>query len=212
MKIFGWDKKLEIILLQFVTLYRKGKKVKMSKRKGEYVALEDLVREIGKDATRFFFLLKSADTHLNFDIELAKEKSEKNPVYYVQYAYARICSILNRSKVKNQKRESLNAKCKMQNLKLKNLKSLNHPSEIKLIKTLLRFPEIVEEIGKNYQVHRLAEYALSLAGDFHRFYQDCRVLTEEKNLKEARLYLVLATQIILKKALSLMEISAPQKM
>ena len=100
----------------------------------------------------------------------------------------------------------------MQKLKLKNLKSLNHPSEIKLIKTLLRFPEIVEEIGKNYQVHRLAEYALSLAGDFHRFYQDCKVLSEDLQLTYARLTLLYATKIILEHLFRLMGISAPQKM
>jgi arginyl-tRNA synthetase len=198
----GYKDKLEIILHQFVTLIEKGEKKKMSKRKGIYVAMDELLDQIGPDIIRFLFLQKSINTHLNFDLDLAKEQSEKNPVYYVQYAHARICSIIRKLKSQNSK-----VKISTQNSKL-----LNHQSELKLIKQLIRFPEIVEDTAKDYQIQRIPQYAIDLATSFHQFYRDCKVLTEDKNLKEARLGLVLATQTILKNTLNLMGISAPEKM
>ena len=200
----GYKGKLDIILLQFVTIVKNGKHLKMSKRRGTYITMDKLLSLVGKDAVRFFFLEKSSDTHLNFDLDLAREQSEKNPVYYVQYAYARICSILRKrgkSRVPSNKLQT-NSK----------LKLLNHPSELNLIKQLIRFPEVVREVSETYQVQRLPKYAIELASSFHYFYQQCKVLSEEEDLKEARLSLVLATKIILESLFALIGISAPKKM
>ena len=198
----GYKGKLKIILHQFITLLEKGEKKKMSKRKGVYVTMDELLEEVGLDIVRFFFLQKSINTHLNFDLDLAKQQSEKNPVYYVQYAYARICSILKKLKVKNEKLK----------VPVKNLKLLNHQSEIGLIKQLIKFPEIIEDVAKDYQVQKLPRYAQELAQVFHQFYGDCRVLTEDKKLSGARLNLISSTKIVLKNVLDVMGISAPEKM
>jgi len=198
----GHKDKLEIILHQFITLIEKGEKKKMSKRKGIYVTMDELLNLIGLDIVRFFFLQKSINTHLNFDLDLARQQSEKNPVYYVQYAHARICSILRKLKMKNEKLK----------ITIKNLKLLNHPNELVLIKQLIRLPEIIEDTAKDYQVQRIPQYVIDLATSFHQFYRDCQVLTEDKNLSEARLGLILATKIVLKNTLNLMGISAPEKM
>jgi arginyl-tRNA synthetase len=194
----GHKDKLDIILLQFVTLIEKGEKKRMSKRKGTLVTMDELLELVGVDITRFFFLQKSADTHLNFDLDLAKKQSEKNPVYYVQYAHARICSILRKVGIKTPK--------------IKNLDQLIHQSELDLIKELIRFPEIIEDTAKDYQIQRIPQYAIDLATTFHRFYRDCKVLTEDGPLKEARLGLILATKTMLKNTLDLMGVSSPEKM
>ena len=196
-KVLGFDDKLKIVVGQFVRLVEKGQEVKMSKRGGTFVTLKELTDEVGSDVTRFFFLIKSVDTHIDFDLDLAKQQSEKNPVYYVQYAHARICSILRKAKP---------VKAKPQGLKLE------HPSELNLIKLLIRLPEIVEDTAKDYQVQRLPQYATDLATSFHRFYRDCRVISEDKELTKSRLSLALATKTILKNTLDLMGISAPEKM
>ncbi|GAI12529.1 unnamed protein product, partial [marine sediment metagenome] len=161
----GYKGKLDILLLQFVTILEKGEKLKISKRRGTFVTMDELLREVGVDVARFFFLQKSANTHLNFDLTLAKKQSEKNPVYYIQYAHARICSILHKAvDVKRQQGSSRQV-----------FKLLNHPSELELIKQLVRFPEIVEDTTKDYQVQRLPQYAFELAHQFHQFYRDCQV-------------------------------------
>ncbi|MFH1462684.1 MAG: arginine--tRNA ligase [bacterium] len=197
----GYNKeRIDIVIIQLVKLYRGGKEVRMSKRAGIYITLDELIDEVGLDVARFFFLARASNSHLNFDLSLAKERSEKNPVYYVQYAHARICSILKKSKIQN-------PKSKIQNLKL-----LNHPSEFNLIKQLIRLPEIIEDTAKDYQVQRLPQYVIDLATSFHQFYRDCRVISDNKELTKARLALVLATKIVLKSALDLMGISAPEKM
>lgn len=205
----AWDEnKLKIIIMQLVRLMSGGKEVKMSKRAGTYVTLDELLDEISLDVARFFFLMYSPDTHMNFDLDLAKEQGEKNPVYYVQYAHARICSIFRKSD-------------KMSDIKNANFDLLEHESELKLIKQLIRFPEIVEDVARDYQVHRLPHYAIELVKTFHKFYEDCRVLApstaegiDEKapELTQARLALVQATQITLKNTLELMGINAPEKM
>jgi arginyl-tRNA synthetase len=199
----GYSKdNLKIIITQLVRLIKKGKEIKMSKRAGIYITLDELIDEVGLDIARFFFLTRSLDAHLNFDLELAKEKSEKNPVYYVQYAYARICSILRKRKNKN----------KLSKTTIKNLKLLNQPSELNLIKQLIKLPEIIEDVSRDYQVQRLPQYATDLAAAFHRFYKNCKVLDEGKKIEEARLSLALSTKIVLKNILDLMGISAPEKM
>ena len=198
MELLGFKGEFDILISQIVKL--KGKK--MSKRKGEVITLEWLLNELNLDLLRFFYLRKSLESQMEFDLELAKKESEKNPLYYIQYAHARICSIFK--KVKSQK-----SKVKTTNQKLK---LLNHPSELLLIKQLIRFPEIIEDTAKDYQVQRIPQYALDLATAFHQFYRDCKVLTEAQPLLEARLALISATKIILNNTLSLMGISAPEKM
>jgi len=203
----GYKKEqIDFIIMQMVRLFEKGKQVRMSKRAGIYVALEELVDEVGLDVARFFFLIRSSGTHLNFDLKLAKEKSQKNPVYYVQYAYARICNILKKSQIPSTKFQT-NPKSQIPNSKL-----LNHPSELELIKQLIRFEEIIEDTSRDYQVQRIPQYAIDLAESFHKFYKDCRVLAEDKKLSQARLALISATKIVLKNTLDLMGISAPSKM
>jgi len=201
----GFDKdNLKIVVMQMVRLMKDGQEVKMSKRSGIYVTLDELIDEVGLDIARYFFLTRSPNTHLNFDLDLAKEQSEKNPVFYIQYAYARIHSILAKSKIKNQK-------SKIQ-IKSQNLKLLKEPSELNLIKQLIKLPEVVEDTERDYQVQRLPQYATDLATAFHHFYRDCRVISEDKKLSEARLSLILAAKIVLKNTLDLMGISAPEKM
>lgn len=198
----GHKGKLEILIHQFVTLFKGGQEFRMSKRAGIYVTMDELLDMAGLDAIRFFFLQKTANTHLNFDIDLAKEHSEKNPVFYVQYSHARICSILK--KVKIQKAKGKNT--------IQNLKLLKHESELGLIKQLIRFPEIVEDTVKDYQVQRLPQYAYDLATNFNHFYRDCKVISENKELTIARINLILAAKIVLKNTLDLMGISSPEKM
>ena len=203
LKVLGIDlERLIILLNQFVRLVSGGKEFKFSKRAGTFITLEELVDEVGLDAARFFFLMYSLNTHMDFDMALAKERSQKNPVYYVQYAHARIASIL--AKIKNQKSK---IKITKQNLKL-----LNTKPELNLIRKLIEYPEILSEIAKNYEIHRLPRYALELAREFHNFYEKERVITEDKKLTSARLALVMATKIVLANTLNLMGIKAPDKM
>jgi len=201
---FGKEK-IDIIVMQLVAVWlgEKEKKqlMRMSKREGIYMRIDKLIEEVGLDVTRFFFLNRDSNSHLNFDLELAREQSQKNPIYYVQYAHARICSILEKSP----------SFAKASTGK-KNLKLLNHPSELELIKQLIRFPEIIEDTAKDYQVQKLPQYAMDLATVFHKFYQECQVISEDKDLTSARLALISATQIVLKNILGLMGISVPEKM
>jgi arginyl-tRNA synthetase len=202
LEALGYKDKLDVILTQFVRVTKDGQEMKMSKRAGTYVSVDDLIDEVGKDATRFFFLMHSADTHMTFDLDLAKERSEKNPVYYVQYAHARIASILEKAEFLR-----LNLK-KFQGLALK-----MHPKERVLIFELLKFPDLVEEISKNYAVHYLPQYAIGLADRFHSFYAECKVI-DENNLEQTamRLEIVKAVQVVLAETLRLMGINAPDKM
>lgn len=194
----GYKKEqVNIIIMQMVRLMQKGKEVRMSKRTGTYITLDELIDEVGLDIARFFFLTRGPDTHLNFDLDLAKEQSEKNPVYYIQYAYARICSIFKKAAEK---------------IETKNLKLLKESSELTLIKQLIKFPEIIEDTAKDYQIQRILQYGLELANSFHLFYRDCKVISEDKKLSQGRLALVSAVKIVLKDVLDLMGISAPEKM
>jgi arginyl-tRNA synthetase len=161
--------------------------------------MDDLLDELPADVIRFFFLQKSANTHLNFDMDLAKEQSDKNPVFYVQYAYARIASILRSAEVGEIKQ-------------IKNIELLIHQKELDLIKQISRLSEVVEDTAIDYQVHRLTQYALDLATAFHQFYNECHVLVDNEQLKQARLGLLMATQIALKNTLDILGISTPNKM
>ncbi len=200
MKALGYENKLDIILTQFVRVLKDGEEMKMSKRAGTYVSVDDLIDEVGKDATRFFFLMHSADTHMNFDLDLAKERSEKNPVYYVQYAHARIASILRKA-------EEAGIPSTLE------IGKLTSNKERALIFELLKFPDLVEEASKNYAVHYLPQYAIGLADKFHSYYNEYRVI-DEKNLQltTSRLALVEAVKVVLVEVLRMMGISAPEKM
>jgi len=188
---------LKIIIMQLVRLTSKGKEVRMSKRAGEFITLDDLIKEVGADAARWFFLERSPDTHMDFDLDLAKERSKKNPVYYVQYAHARACSILRKGKAS----------------KRVNLNLLGEPAELNLIKKILQLPEIIEDIAQDYQAHRLPRYAYELAQVFTNFYEKHKVIDpKNKELTQARIALVSATQETIKTALSLMGIDTPEKM
>ena len=193
----GYKKEqLKFIVFQLVRLLEGKKEVKMSKRGGIYVTVDELINEVGLDVARFFFLQRGANSHLNFDLKLAKEKSQKNPVYYVQYAYARMSGILRKAKIKP----------------LKDFVLLEKEEELDLIKQLIRFPEIIEDTVKDYQIQRISQYAIDLAESFHKFYQFCPVIGEDKKLTASRLALVKVAQDILKQTLDLMGISAPEKM
>ena len=205
-KALGFEKNFKIILHQFVRLTEGGKEVRMSKRKGIYVLVDDLLKAVGRDVFRFFMLSYAANSHLDFDLAKAREQSEKNPVYYVQYAAARCASILRKSKFQNLKLRT-NSKSKFQNLKY-----LKEPAEIELIKELIKYPDLIKDISEDYQVQKLPVYAIELADRFHNFYEKCRVIGENKKIEEGRIILLQATQIVLKNCLGLMEISAPGKM
>jgi arginyl-tRNA synthetase len=205
----GEKNKLDSILTQFVRVIKDGKEVKMSKRKGVYFALDDLIDEVGRDAVRFIFSSYDAKSHINFDIDLAKERSEKNPVYYVQYAHARISSILRKSEIGKRGSTSLD----QNGPKRSNLELLTHEKELSLIRELNKFPELIEEISQSYAAHKLPHYAIKLADKFHSFYDACRVIDEENpELSQARLNLVNAVRIVLAETLRLMGVNAPEKM
>jgi arginyl-tRNA synthetase len=165
---------------------------------GTYVTIDELIDEVGLDVARFFFLQRSLNTHFNFNMDLAKEKSDKNPVFKAQYAYARINSIFTKAKIKNPKPG--------------NLDLLKESAELELIKQLIRLPEIIKDVATDYQLQRLPNYVLEVADAFHRFYENCKVITEDKKLTSARLSLLLAVKIVLKDILGLMGVSAPEKM
>ncbi|TSD02370.1 MAG: arginyl-tRNA synthetase [Parcubacteria group bacterium Athens0714_24] len=196
-KMLGWKGGLEILICQLVTLKEAGESKKMSKRAGTIVWLKDLIKEVGVDVAKWFCLEKSLSTHMEFDMSLAKERSEKNPVFYVQYANARMASIINKSVVSSQ-------------LSVVSIKNLKHPSEISLVKKLIQYKEVIEDIAKDYQVNRLTTYAYELAYAFSVFYRDVHVLGSE-NEKEL-LNLVAITKKILQNTLNLLGISTPDKM
>jgi arginyl-tRNA synthetase len=192
----------DYILTQIVKVLENGEEVKMSKRKGTYFALDDLIEEVGRDAVRFIFLSYTPTNHINFDINLAREQSEKNPVYYVQYAHARISSIIKRAKVMNFKFDRKNS-----------ADLLIHEKELSLIRELAKFPALIEEVSVSYEVHKLPFYAMRLADKFHSFYGACKVLDEKNSeLTRARLNLVNAVKIVLAETLNLMGVDAPEKM
>ena len=192
--------RLKIIISQMVTLRRGETLIRVSKRTGELITLRELVEEVGADACRFFFLSRSADSQMDFDLELAKKESVDNPVYYVQYAHARICSILRLA-------QEQKIDCSKGDVGL-----LTHEAELDLIRKMMSLPEIIELAAQKFEPHHLPYFAQDLATSFHAFYKQCRVVSEDKALTGARLKLVKATQIILAKALGLMGMSAPERM
>ncbi len=197
---FGFGKeRIDAVVMQLVRLFEKGREVRMSKRTGIYVTIDELIDEIGLDVARFFFLMISPNTHMNFNMDLAKEKSDKNPVFKVQYANARICSIIKKSKIKSLKSRA-------------NFGLLKEPAELDLIRQLVILPEVISDTATDYQVQRLPQYAIELSDTFHKFYENCRVISADKELTGARMALVSATRIVLNNTLELMGVSAPEKM
>lgn len=202
--------KLTVIIMQLVRLYRNGQIARMSKRTGRAVTLADIVEEVGKDAARFFFNLRSADTHLDFDLDLAIKQSDENPVYYVQYAHARISSILRQAKEQGVNLPNINDLTLKKFQKYANL--LVEESEIDLIKKLADFPGEIKLAADNLAPYRITVYSQELASTFHSFYNKCRVLTDDENLTTARLLLVMAARQVIKNALSILGIAAPDRM
>ncbi len=191
---------IEVLIIQLASLYRKGKPIPMSTRKGEYITLAELANEIGVDAARFFFLMRKTNTHLDLDIELAKKKSLDNPVYYIQYAHARICSIIeNQRKIRKRFKQS-------------DYSLLNTPEEKEVIRSLIEFPHIVELAALNLEPYFLTMYLRQLADSFHSFYQKYRVLGEDSALTAARLKLIQAVKNVLSKGLNILGVSTPTKM
>ena len=197
------DESLEFLLIQFVSLLRNGEPVAMSKRAGTFVTLREVIDEVGSDATRFFFVSRKSDSHLDFDLELAKRTSSDNPVYYVQYAHARISSILREAEARG---------VKLPDIGDADLTKLCEPSEIKLVKEISRFPEEVYKAAENLEPHRMAFYSTALAEAFHAFYNSEKVLGAEDDIMTARLLLVEAARITLVNALSILGVTAPEKM
>ena len=200
----GFDaNNLEIMLLQMVRLYRNGDIVKLSKRTGETITLRELMDEVGTDAARYFFCMRSLDSQLDFDMTLATEKSNENPVYYIQYAHARISSI---------GRQLAEAGIEAVALDKLNLGVLETPEELALIKKLGEYPELIDRAARERAVHSVATYAYELAGLFHSFYNQCRILGVETELQQARIALVKAVGHTIRHALGILGVSAPERM
>lgn len=197
------DDTLEVMILQYVALLRDGQQVKMSKRAGEFITMQDLLDEVGKDAARYFFLMRSPESHLDFDLSLAAEQSSENPVFYVQYAHARICSML---------RQAAEAGHAVPEPEQAPLTALRRPEELDLMKKIAELPEEIAAAARYREPHRIARYALDFAGLFHSFYTHCRVLGEDEAIRDARLVLVAAVQIVLRRVLDLLGIDAPETM
>ncbi len=196
----GEPDNLDVLLYQLVTLKRGAEVVPLSKRAGEIVTLRDVVSEVGADAARFFFLSPSAGSTMEFDLELATKQSDENPVYYVQYAHARIASILAKAAEEGVSSEGADPSL------------LTHEAEQTLLRKLLLLPEVVEQVAEHLETHHLPAYAQSLAQSFHVFYTQCRVITEDQALSRARLLLLDATRAVLGRTLGLMGVSAPERM
>ncbi|HIM95496.1 MAG TPA: arginine--tRNA ligase [Gammaproteobacteria bacterium] len=197
-KALGFDEsKLEILLVQFANLYRGGKKVAMSTRSGSFVTLRELRKEVGNDAARFFYILRKSEQHMDFDLDLAKSKTNENPVFYIQYAHARICSVL--------KQDAGDATTI-------DLSLLNNEAESALIKQLNRYKDVVQSSALNYEPHVLAYYLRELAGDFHSYYNNSEFLVEDTTLRNSRLLLISAVKQVISNGLNLLSVNAPDSM
>ncbi len=201
-KALGLDStKLKVLIYQFVTLTENGEQVKMSKRTGKSYTLDELLSEVGEDVVRFFLIMRGISTHLEFDLGIAKEQSDKNPVFYLQYAHARISSVLDQAKDRE-----INIDANV------DLTILNHNAEINLIKEMIRFPDVIKVAADKYEPHIIADYLRDVASAFHLFYHDCRILGIENELMQARFALVKSVRTIIKNGLTILGISAPERM
>lgn len=192
---------MKVLIHQFVTIVQGTEIVKMSTRKANFITLDELIDEVGGDVVRYFFLMRSMTSHLNFDIALAKQQSDENPVYYLQYAHARICSLMRKA-------EEEGAKVGGEDV----FGLLNDEHELALIKELLQLPEVIDYCAGTFEIHRLAEFLQSVATAFHKFYHNCRVVSDDKQLTSARLSLCKATRAVLRNGFIVLGISAPEKM
>ncbi|WP_423063168.1 arginine--tRNA ligase [Candidiatus Paracoxiella cheracis] len=205
LKALGEDpEKLRVLLVQFAILYRGKQKVQMSTRSGEFVTLRELRREVGNDAARFFYVMRKPEQHLDFDLELAKSKSSENPVYYIQYAHARICSVWRQLAASNHQWDKAQG--------LSNLTLLSNNYEKDLLTSLGRYPDIIKKAATQYEPHLLAHYLQELANYFHTYYNAEKFLVEEDKLRNARLCLIAATKQIIVNGLTLLGVSAPEEM
>jgi len=193
------QERLQVIIMQLVRLFKEGEPVRMSKRTGEYITLRDLMDEVGADVARYFFVMRSADSHLDFDLDLAKEQSSENPVYYVQYAHARICSILRQAET-------------VPSVTQVDCSLLTNPAELALIEKIAELPGEIAYAASHLEPHRMAFYANELATLFHGFYTTCRVLSEQPALSQARLVLINACRITLRNTLHLVGVTTPDRM
>ena len=191
---------IKVLLYQFVTLLRGGEKIKMSTRKANFITLDELIDEVGDDVVRYFFIMRGVNTHLNFDLDLAADQSEKNPVYYLQYAHARISNIIQRSGKANIEPLSYNSEL------------LIHGQEVALLKKLEQFPGVVRASLSSLEPQTIANYLQDTAGNFHKYYAECRIIGNDENLTKARIALALATKKVLANGLGILGISAPEKM
>lgn len=204
MEALGYSRdNLHIILMQLVRLYRGEEIVRMSKRTGQFVTLEELVEEVGRDAARYFFVMRSPDSHLEFDLDLAKSQTNENPVFYIQYAHARICSILRQLQEQGRQLPAVEEM---------DITLLKDEAEIALLRKLADFPNEIGAATELLSPHRIARYLHDLAGLFHSFYNSNRVITENEELSKARLMLVNCVRIVLRNALGLLGLTAPEKM
>ncbi len=202
LEALGYNTKpIKILIYQFVTLIKDGEKIKMSTRKANFVTLDELLDELGPDVVRYFFIMRSMNSHLDFDLNLASDQSDSNPVFYLQYAYARICNV-----IKHGENYSLSLKQEY------NQNILCHNDELKLLKHIVLFPELVETTSETLEPQNIATYLQELAALFHRFYSKCRVISDDSELSKARLNLVSAVKITLENGLKILGISAPEKM
>jgi arginyl-tRNA synthetase len=200
----GYDPNvLQIVLVQMVQLTRGGEPVRMGKRTGEFVSLEEVIEEVGRDAARFFFLMRKSDSHLDFDVNLAKQQSAENPVFYVQYAHARVSSIFEQA-IKGGMDLGERASVRVERLAL--------PEEMELIRKIIQFNDVLEESVRDLEPHRLVFYLLDLAGEFHRYYNRQRVISEDVDLSRARLLLIENVQKTVRRGLEILGVHAPVKM
>jgi len=195
---------IRILLVQFATLFRGKEKLQMSTRSGEFITLKELINEVGKDAARFFYIMRKNEQHLDFDLELAKSESNDNPVYYIQYAHARICSVFRQM---NEKGYTF-----FQSKKLSDLSTLTEDHEIKLLRSLAKYPDVIENAAVAFEPHQLAYYLKDLANDFHTYYNVNQILVEDDLIRNARLSLVDATRQVIRNGLLQLGVSSPEKM
>ena len=203
-KSFGYpEETLHVLILQLITLLRDGEVVKMSKRAGEFITMDDLLEEVPKDAARYFFIMRNTNSHLEFDMAVAAKSTPDNPVWYIQYAHARCCSIFEKAVREGEDLSSMEDA---------DASVLSHPTETSLVRTMAAFPDELAAAVSELQPSRMARYAYELAAQFHRFYTECRVVSEDKAMTSARLALVDSVRITLSNLLPLMGISAPERM
>ena len=200
----GPPERFEVLLMQIVSLFRGGEKAKMSKRSGDYVTLRDLRKEVGNDAARLFYVMRSHDQHLDFDMELAKSRSNENPVYYIQYAHARVSSVLRQLQERGLKHDIAHG--------IVSLGELREPQELQLIKRVSAYPEVIRQCAALRAPHSLVHYLRDLANDFHSYYSAHQFIVEDGGARDARLDLALATQIVIRNGLALLGVSAPDTM